>query len=297
MSLVTLLVRGLTLAQVNLSGGQKARVSLARAVYSRASILLLDDVLSAVDAHTAHHLYTECLQGDLMCGRTIILVSHHVQLCAPGARYIVALDNGRVQFQGDRDAFQASGVIRSLVQSGGADVEDDQEQVRAVDDVDAEQEKALADSEASSTVAPSETATAKVEKKNPPRKLVEEEKRAVGRIGKDIWLTYIWACGGTWYWVLFGLALLVATVSPVVENGWLRYAILIYFSLLYAKHGSRIWSRDAEAGEDAKGPVFYITIYAIVSIHVCSPPMSVSQLHPGHGDRPRRDDVEVVHIM
>ncbi|OAX31449.1 hypothetical protein K503DRAFT_860742, partial [Rhizopogon vinicolor AM-OR11-026] len=55
---------------VNLSGGQKARVSLARAVYSRASILLLDDVLSAVDAHTAHHLYYKCIKGELMTGRT-----------------------------------------------------------------------------------------------------------------------------------------------------------------------------------------------------------------------------------
>ena len=55
---------------------------------------LFDDRFT-VDAHTAHHLYFECLKGDLMRGRTVILVSHHVQLCAPGASYIVALDNGR----------------------------------------------------------------------------------------------------------------------------------------------------------------------------------------------------------
>lgn len=52
-----------------------------------------------------------------MRGRTVILVSHHVQLCAPGASYIVALDNGRVQFSGDRDAFKSSGVMAKLVQS------------------------------------------------------------------------------------------------------------------------------------------------------------------------------------
>ncbi|KAG2749572.1 hypothetical protein P692DRAFT_20669633, partial [Suillus brevipes Sb2] len=47
---------------LNLSGGQKARGhSLARAVYSRAFIMLFDDVLSAVDAHTAHHIYLECI--------------------------------------------------------------------------------------------------------------------------------------------------------------------------------------------------------------------------------------------
>lgn len=64
-------------------------VSLARAVYSRASILLLDDVLSAVDAHTARHIYDQCLKGPLLVGRTIILVSHHVHLCLPGASYVV----------------------------------------------------------------------------------------------------------------------------------------------------------------------------------------------------------------
>ena len=41
---------------INLSGGQKVRISLARAVYSRASTLLFDDILSAVDAHTAAHI-------------------------------------------------------------------------------------------------------------------------------------------------------------------------------------------------------------------------------------------------
>ena len=81
-------------------------VSLARAVYSRASTVLLDDVLSAggsrpsplrpqltcgspVDAHTAHHLFEKCIKGNLMQGRTVVLVSHHVQLCAPDAKYIV----------------------------------------------------------------------------------------------------------------------------------------------------------------------------------------------------------------
>lgn len=50
----------MSLQGINLSGGQKARVSLARAVYSRASTLLFDDILSAVDAHTAAHIVSQC---------------------------------------------------------------------------------------------------------------------------------------------------------------------------------------------------------------------------------------------
>src|SRR5258708_34306289 len=70
-----------------------------------------------VDSHTAHIVYTECLKGDLMRGRTVILVSHHVQLCAPGASYIVALENGHVLYKGDRQGFQSSGVKDTLAQS------------------------------------------------------------------------------------------------------------------------------------------------------------------------------------
>ncbi|CAA7268235.1 unnamed protein product [Cyclocybe aegerita] len=234
---------------VNLSGGQKARVSLARAVYSRASILFLDDVLSAVDAHTAHHLYHECLKGELMKGRTVILVSHHVQLCAPGASYVVALDNGRVQFEGPKDEFYSSGAIKTLVQSTStADQEDDKEEKEALEEAEKRILAAEAESgsEASSTVATSTPASVKLDKK-PARKLVEEEKRAVGRISRDIWETYVWACGNGWYWVVFIFILIVASASPVLENGWLRH-----------------WSNSAlNGGGDSPG--FYISVYAIIT--------------------------------
>lgn len=60
-------VRGIVL-----SGGQKARVALARSVYSRSQIVLLDDVLAAVDVGTARHLFENCLQGPLLKGRTVV---------------------------------------------------------------------------------------------------------------------------------------------------------------------------------------------------------------------------------
>lgn len=223
---------------VTLSGGQKARVSLARAVYSRASVLLLDDVLSAVDAHTAHHLYHSCLRGELMQGRTVILVSHHVQLCVPAAAYIVALDNGRVQFQGNREDFQASGVMSGLVQSTTANDEDQTETaLEAVPAAVLPQGEGSQDSQ--STALP---ATPK--EKNAPRKLIEEEARAVGRVARDVWATYIKACGGPWYWALFVSVFVLAALGPVLENGWVAY-----------------WSR----GDTSKSAVYYITVYAILT--------------------------------
>lgn len=58
---------------INLSGGQKARLALARAAYSRHRICLLDDPLSAVDARVAHTLFTQCIgpQGLLRCALSL----------------------------------------------------------------------------------------------------------------------------------------------------------------------------------------------------------------------------------
>ncbi|XP_053998356.1 ATP-binding cassette subfamily C member 4-like isoform X1 [Hylaeus anthracinus] len=62
----------------SLSGGQKARINLARSLYRQADIYLLDDPLSAVDTHVSKHLFEECIQRYL-AGKTRILVTHQLQ--------------------------------------------------------------------------------------------------------------------------------------------------------------------------------------------------------------------------
>lgn len=57
--------------------------------YTIAQYLLIDDMLAAVDSHTAQHLYNTYLKGPLMKGRTCILVTHNVDLCLPGSAFLV----------------------------------------------------------------------------------------------------------------------------------------------------------------------------------------------------------------
>lgn len=63
---------------ISLSGGQRARVNLARAIYKRADIYLLDDPLSAVDTQVGKELFQECIVRFLK-GTTRVLVTHQLQ--------------------------------------------------------------------------------------------------------------------------------------------------------------------------------------------------------------------------
>lgn len=92
----------------SLSGGQKARISLARAVYRQTAIYLLDDPLSAVDPHVARHLFEKCMRGFLR-DRIVILVTHQLQFLQH-ADQIVILDKGQVSAVGTYESLRESGL-------------------------------------------------------------------------------------------------------------------------------------------------------------------------------------------
>ena len=83
---------------IALSGGQKARVNLARAIYRKADIYLLDDPLSAVDAHVGNHLFDECIRGFLK-DKVVILITHQIQ-------YLKGTDEIIVTHEGNHDFTQ-----------------------------------------------------------------------------------------------------------------------------------------------------------------------------------------------
>ncbi|KAL6254639.1 hypothetical protein P5V15_013946 [Pogonomyrmex californicus] len=93
---------------ISLSGGQRARINLARAVYADADIYLMDDPLSAVDAHVGKHMFEECIDKYLR-GKTRILVTHQLQYLRNVGRIIV-LKDGAIQAEGTYDELGSMGV-------------------------------------------------------------------------------------------------------------------------------------------------------------------------------------------
>ena len=96
-----------------LSGGQQARVSLARAVYADGDIYLLDDPLSAVDSKVGQHIFNKCIK-DLL-GNKIVLLASHQQQHMENADQVIVLYRGRVLDKGRFTELHEKGVINSTV--------------------------------------------------------------------------------------------------------------------------------------------------------------------------------------
>ncbi|OAD09018.1 hypothetical protein MUCCIDRAFT_32834, partial [Mucor lusitanicus CBS 277.49] len=192
---------------ISLSGGQKQRVSLARAVYSNAKTVLLDDCLSAVDAHTSKHIYKKCFMGDLLLGRTVILVTHQVRLCLPGASFFVKIENGHVLGCDSVENLKANGELQKLL---GAD--------------ESKEEQAEEDEEEIEDLVDNDNADADVDldNKTEAAKLVKEETSEKGQVKLKVYVKYLAACGGWFFWVALLCSYVFARFLTFGENWWLR---------------------------------------------------------------------------
>ena len=173
-----------------LSGGQKARIGLARAVYSRARVLLLDDVFAAVDARTCQHIITRLLRsGSFLDGRTVVLVSHNVQQVCQAVDCVVYLDNGGVSFYGKPQDFLESDHFAGWQQDREEDTHEE-------------------------TPPPPHLATQGTKR--------TAEHREKGGISGRVWLAYIHACSGWSLSLLTMLLFALTNLWDLVTNMWLR---------------------------------------------------------------------------
>uniref|UniRef100_A0A0W0FN82 P-loop containing nucleoside triphosphate hydrolase protein n=1 Tax=Moniliophthora roreri TaxID=221103 RepID=A0A0W0FN82_MONRR len=182
---------------ITLSGGQKARITLARAVYSSAEILLLDDVLAALDVHTAKWIVDKCLRGELMKGRTVILVTHNVPLTAPLAEFVITVKDGKVTSTGTIDAVM--------------------EQYTAVSEVKGKVERT--DKEGT-------PASPNDDKSKPDGKLIVAEEIQMGRVGFSAVKLYMSAFGGSHAGLVitvYIVGLLVSGALNVAQTWYLGY--------------------------------------------------------------------------
>ncbi|KAF8195279.1 P-loop containing nucleoside triphosphate hydrolase protein [Mycena galopus ATCC 62051] len=101
-----------------LSGGQRQRLAIARAVYAQADLVLLDDVLSALDGETEAHVF-ESLFGPegMLKGKTTVLVTHGVHHL-PSADKVIVMDLGKITHFGAFEQVRDAGATFALTSAG-----------------------------------------------------------------------------------------------------------------------------------------------------------------------------------
>ncbi|KAF2838425.1 ATP-dependent bile acid permease [Patellaria atrata CBS 101060] len=173
---------------VGLSGGQRARVALARAVYSRAKILLLDDPISALDHQTAEFIVKRCIAGRLLEGRTVILATHRTELCHGIATQIVEITDGQANIlDPETTSLQDLQSVTS------------QEHIQQLHTQDHDEMEAAI-----------------------PDKFIEDEHRSHGGVQASIYWEYVKA-GKLRWWALLILTIVLYRASSTGENWFLKY--------------------------------------------------------------------------
>ncbi|KAJ1542147.1 Canalicular multispecific organic anion transporter 1, partial [Cladochytrium tenue] len=215
---------------VNLSGGQQARVALARAVFEDGDIYLLDDPLSALDAHVGKAVFERCIKGAL-AHKTRVLVTHQLHVL-PSADLVVVLDEGRIVEAGSFADLMAKGPDGALVGMMEHHLIEEAAPRRAAA---ASSRKGSSTSTATSAssrrgsviIADSANVSDDVgDGKNGAdgdRDILEEEDRATGGMKGSLWLGFYRAAGGLPVALTVVVAALVQQTSSVLNGLWLSW--------------------------------------------------------------------------
>uniref|UniRef100_A0A3Q1C9L1 Multidrug resistance-associated protein 4 n=1 Tax=Amphiprion ocellaris TaxID=80972 RepID=A0A3Q1C9L1_AMPOC len=212
-----------------LSGGQKARINLARAVYEEADIYLLDDPLSAVDAEVGKHLFEQCICG-LLKNKCRVLVTHQLQHLT-AADHILALKEGHIMGQGTYSELQCSGLdVVSLLR-----IEEEQDRTRSADpemqSLFSQRTNLSHSSQCSySSLLPAESNSPE----QPPVVVASaEESRAEGNVSSHIYLKYFTASCS----LLVLLVIVLLSIIAEVRKLYTYYRICSKIILLFLLQG------------------------------------------------------------
>ncbi|XDG02068.1 hypothetical protein ABKA04_001683 [Annulohypoxylon sp. FPYF3050] len=186
---------------ITISGGQKQRLNIARAIYFDADIVLMDDPLSAVDAHVGRHIMDNAIMG-LLKDKCRILATHQLWVLNRCDR-IIWMDAGKVRAVDTFDNLMANhSGFRQLMETTALE-ETKEEEPAQVEDKTAEGDKK--------------------KKKKKAQGLMQAEERAVSSVPWSVYTTYIRASGSILNAPLVVIVLLLSQGANIMTSLWLSY--------------------------------------------------------------------------
>eukprot|EP01133_Synstelium_polycarpum_P004374 gene4374-5117_t len=208
---------------ITLSGGQKARVSLARSLYNDADIYILDDPLSAVDAHVSKHLFHHAILG-MLKNKTVILATNQLNYLHH-ASHILLMKDGLIHQQGTHTSLvkETTSDYFTLVQTHGC-IED----------------HVITPSIESTTPKPQTPVLASKQQDN---KLIQEEERSKGTVSNSTILHYFRSWGSPPLVIGLMVLFLVEVGSRALSDWWMAH-----------------WSSNRDTSDPMRGLYIYLAI-------------------------------------
>jgi ABC-type multidrug transport system fused ATPase/permease subunit len=205
---------------------------LARAAYSSAKCIILDDPLSAVDSPTARHLFDLCICGPLMSNRTRILVTHSVALCSTKADFALIMNKGRILDFGGKEF-----INRVL-----------------------KKDKILERLPTSSSQTNLDLNASSSQDSNLLSKgsLTTEETRSSGAVSAHVYLTYCYAAGGILF--IFGLVFMFTLTQALIVSNDLWLKTWASSTVTVLTQALSIFQKGKFSTE------FYLIIYGLISV-------------------------------
>lgn len=228
---------------ISLSGGQKARVTLARAVYARSDIYLLDDPLSAVDQHVGKHLIENVFGSNgLLAGKTRIMATNSIPVLR-GASKITLIDHGELVESGSYESVMAAkGRIYEMIRHMKEDK--DQNDDSSSDELTVVGASTSADASSEEDSVPELTGKMKSRRvslrrasaasiQRDRRKIIDEESQRgkstvtskehseQGKVKWNVYIQYAKACN-LWGVLLYMIGLVIAQTASVGGTLWLK---------------------------------------------------------------------------
>jgi ATP-binding cassette subfamily C (CFTR/MRP) protein 1 len=188
---------------ITVSGGQKQRLNIARAIYFDADIILMDDPLSAVDAHVGRHIMDNAICG-LLKGKCRILATHQLHVLNRCDR-IIWMEDGRIETIDTFDNLMNNNEdFQKLMASTAVEEEEDEEDMVNEDEI--EEEKKV-----------------QTKKSKKGAALMQQEERAVASVDWSVYTAYLRAAGGLWVAPLVLFLLVLTQCANIATSLWLSF--------------------------------------------------------------------------
>ncbi|KAF2168939.1 hypothetical protein M409DRAFT_20953 [Zasmidium cellare ATCC 36951] len=190
---------------ITVSGGQKQRLNIARAIYFNADIVIMDDPLSAVDAHVGKHIMDNAICG-LLKGKARVLATHQLHVLHRVDRIVWMKDGGIHKIATFPDLMANDEEFQKLMETTASS--EQKEEGDKMDEDEVEEEK---------------NEQVKKTKKKPAAALMQQEERAVNSVGSEVYMEYVRASGSILAAPLIIFLLIIAQGANIMTSLWLSY--------------------------------------------------------------------------